>query len=168
MYQQIATSMDNHTIGTLHISKNEDGVNQVSNIEGIYTPSKTHRKSRYAIFTLMAGINPYESQSVKNYVSYLGYLIHLAAVRFMLDKSHSMMDFNILLRLQHGLPNNTLPEAQIHFFSKLKMNIIFLPQKAEGSWKSFTMEKFHILRFHEYKWIFFIDADVNPCAMGWQ
>jgi hypothetical protein len=130
--------------------------------DDIYPNTSTSGHSENAIFTLMAGINPYESQSVKNYVCYLGYLIHLAAVRFLLDVSGSTMDFNILFRIQHGLPNNTLPVTQQEFFSKLRMNIIFLPQKADGSWKSFTMEKFHVLRFHEYKRIFFIDADVLP------
>jgi hypothetical protein len=133
----------------------------------IYPHTSPYGHSENAIFTLLAGINPYESPSVKNYVCYLGYLIHLAAVRFLLDVSGSTMDFNILFRIHYGLPNNTLPLTQLKFFSKLRMNIIFIPQKVDGSWKSFTMEKFHVLRFHEYKRIFFIDADVLPlCDMS--
>jgi hypothetical protein len=155
-FQRVATNMEN-----------DAALHPLNDVEGLHVITTGHSKSRNAIFTLMAGINPYESQSVMNYVSYLGYLIHLAAVRFLLDASGSEMDFNILLRLKHGLPNNTLPDTQIRFFSKLQMNIIFLPQKEDGSWKSYTMEKFHILRFNAmYDRVFFMDADVLPlCDM---
>jgi hypothetical protein len=161
--QQFTTTMKTQNIGMLNSSRNDVAQYNLNHVEGLHVYYTSHSKSRNAIFTLMAGINPYESQSVKNYVSYLGYLIHLAAVRFLLDSSGSMIDFNILLRLQHGLPNNTLPMEQLHFFSKLRMNIIFLPQKPDGSWKSYTMEKFHVLRFQSlYDRVLFMDADVLP------
>jgi hypothetical protein len=123
---------------------------------------KPKSKSKYAIFTLLAGIDPYNSLPLGRTISpYLGYLLHMAAVRYMLDETGSTMDFNILMRFKYGL-NATLPESQSIFFKKLRMNIEYLPQQEDDSWRSFMMEKFQILRYHEYSKILFVDADVLP------
>jgi hypothetical protein len=68
---------------------------------------------------------------------------------------------SILMRLKHGL-NPTLPEAQRIFFEKLRMNIEYLPQQEDDTWRSFMMEKFQVLRYYEYSKILFVDADVLP------
>ena len=120
-----------------------------------------HTGSKYAFFTLLAGIDPYDTIPLSQPASYLGYLLHLAAVRYMLDKVGSKMDVVILLRLAKGARSNTLPASQEAFFSKLGMKIEYLPQ-GDDDWESFMMEKFQILRHHEYKQILFFDADVLP------
>ena len=127
--------------------------------EDAFSRKKVH--SRNAVFTLLAGINPFEYEPVSSRFSYLGYLLHLAAVRYLLDETGATMDFNILLRIRNGL-NSTLPEPQQTLFSKLRMNIEYLPQEAQDSWNSAMMEKFNILRYHEYKQILFVDAGVLP------
>ena len=76
----------------------------------------SHTKN--SVFTLLAGWNqpiPLSHQS-----SYLGYLLHMATIRYMVDESGSKMDFNILIRIQNGL-NNTIPESQSTFFSKFEI-----------------------------------------------
>ena len=101
-------------------------------------------RTKNSFFTLLAGINPYEPKPLSHRSSYLGYLLHMATIRYMVDESGSKMDFNVLIRIQNGL-NNTIPESQSTFFSKLRMKIEYLPQDEDDSWKSFTTEKFQIL-----------------------
>ena len=123
--------------------------------------SMSGSRTKNSFFSLLAGINPYESKPLSSHFSYLGYLLHFAAVRYMLDEAGSTMDFNILMRIQNGL-DNTIPESQSTFFSKLRMKIEYLPQDKDDNWKSYMMDKFQILRYHEYKKILFVDADVLP------
>lgn len=124
-----------------------------------HTKRKTH--SQNAAFTLLVGINPFDFEPLSSHSSYLGYLLHLAAVRYLLDETGSTMDFNILLRVREGL-NSNLPEPQLKFFSKLRLNIEYLPPKRKDSWGSDMLEKFNILRYYEYKRVLFVDADVLP------
>ena len=127
----------------------------------VFSHSKRKAHSQNAAFTLLVGINPFDFEPLSSQSSFLGSLLHLAAVRYLLDETGSTMDFNILLRVRDGL-NSTLPEPQLEFFSKLRLNIEYLPQKREQSWGSEMMEKFNILRYYEYKHVLFVDADILP------
>ena len=117
--------------------------------------------SKYAFFTLLAGIDPNDTLPLKRSSSYLGFLLHMATVRYMLEESGSEMDVVVLLRLAQGVRSSTLPASQETFFAKLGMRIEYLPPD-EDNWRSFMMEKFQLLRFYEYKQILFFDADVLP------
>lgn len=129
--------------------------------EFAFPRTKRPGHSRNAVFTILAGINPFEFEPLSSRLSYIGYLLHLAAVRYLLDETGVTSDFNILLRVKDGF-SSTLPEPQQRFFSKLRINVEYLPQKHEGNWSSTMMEKFNILRYHEYKQVLFVDADVLP------
>jgi hypothetical protein len=122
-----------------------------------------HTTSAY--FTLLAGIDPRTSKDTRHPHSYLGYLLHLATVRYMLDYVGSTMDFVILVKLENSTMSQsitTLLRSQEAFFSKLNMKIEYLPQVGEEDFQHYMMEKFNIFRFHQYKHILFLDADVLP------
>lgn len=120
------------------------------------------RTTESAYFTLIAGITPSTSLPLKDPHSYLGYLLNLAVMVYMLETLGSTMDIVLLVRLKHAVKEKTLPEAQVRFFDKLQVRIEYLPQQEDDEWNSYMMEKFNILKFHEYKRILFLDADVMP------
>jgi hypothetical protein len=125
--------------------------------------SNSTRTSEHAFVTLLAGIDPFDSNRLSTDSPYLGYLLHLAAVRFMLDDVGSKMDVVVLVRLSTKNTNRTtLPRSHEAYFSKLGMRIEYVPPGKKDSFESLTMEKFHILRFSEYKRVLFFDADVLP------
>lgn len=124
--------------------------------------SNNIRTSEHAFFTLLAGIDPSDTAPLHRDKSYLGYLLHLAAVRYMLDETGSQMDVVVLVRMAKGTNHTTLPRSQETYLSKLRMRVEYLPPGKVDSFNSFMMEKFHILRFTEYKRALFFDADVLP------
>jgi hypothetical protein len=134
-------------------------------VTSIKNPALKAQHTSSAYFTLLAGIDPHTSKAVKSPHSYLGYLLHLATVRYMLDYVGSTMDFVILVKLEKTMahPNRTsLLRSQEAFFSKLNMKIEYLPQGGEEDFEHYMMEKFNIFRYHEYNHILFLDADVLP------
>jgi hypothetical protein len=116
-----------------------------------------------AFFTLLAGVNPYESRPLNHPWSYLGYLLQLVVMRYMMDIAGSTMDLVLLLRLDNRVAPNVLPESQQTFFKNTRIKVKFLPQQKQDSWESFMSEKFQLLRFYDhYRQILFLDADVMP------
>jgi hypothetical protein len=77
---------------------------------------------RYSYFMLLAGVRPFEYASVHKANSYVGYLLNLAATRYMLDRAGAKSDFNILMSFHGSLSNvtiNDLPQAQRDFLATL-------------------------------------------------
>jgi hypothetical protein len=116
----------------------------------------------FAYFSVMAGIDPFVSRPLSHSWSYLGYMLHFAAARYILDSAGSRMDFVVLVRLSKKVEHNRLPDSQANYFAKLGIRLEYLSPAPNDDWKSFIMEKFQILRYHHYRRILFLDADLLP------
>jgi lipopolysaccharide biosynthesis glycosyltransferase len=129
---------------------------------GLPKLKRKHREGKYAFVSLLAGIDPYETLPLDKTSSFLGYLLQLAAVRYMLDETGSKIDVILIIRIASGSKSKALSPSQEIYLSKLKIQIEYIPQKEDDSWSSSMMEKFQIFRFLEYKQVLFFDADILP------
>jgi hypothetical protein len=121
-----------------------------------------HNESKNVFVTLVAGMNPANTEPLSSRKSYLGYLLHLSVVRFVLDMVGSSSDVIVLVRLEKELNLTMLPKAQETFFEKLRMKLEYLAPENNANNSNYMMDKFHILRLHGYKRTLFFDADVLP------
>ena len=136
--------------------------NEAAEFASTRESSKGSKTSEHAFVTLLAGFDPDNTKPLGSDSPYLGYLLHLATVRFMLDEAGAKSDVIVMVRILNGINHTTLPKSQETYLSKLGMRIKYLHPGEWESFNSWVMEKFRILDFSEYKRVLFFDADVLP------
>jgi hypothetical protein len=138
-----------------------DTVLPSAQVQSPYIVPKPKEKSSFV--TLVAGIDPAESDPLSSRTSFLGYLLHLLVVRYVLDITNSTSDLNVLIRFRKLAETpRALTEAQENFFETLRMKLFYLPTEIRYDSPGYMMDKFYILRLQKYKQILFFDADVLP------